>query len=93
MVNDPPQTSAVYSPKECPAKNLALFKFKLNSWFKTLNIQTPTVIIAGCVFCVSFNSDSGPFNIIFESEKSKVSSTVLKILHCLYLNQTAYSKH
>ena len=41
-------------------------------------MQTPTVIIAGCAFCVNFNSDSGPFKIIFESEKPKVLSTISK---------------
>ena len=51
------------------------------SWqIKTLNTETPMVIIAGCVFCVSFNSVSGPFNISSESEKPKVLSTVSKIL-------------
>ena len=44
---EPAHTKAVYSPKEWPAKNFASSKFKLNSFFKTSNIENPTVIIAG----------------------------------------------
>jgi len=78
ILNDPAQTRAVYSPKECPAKNFESFKFKLKHSINTLNIETPIVIIAGCVFCVNFNSASGPFNTRFESLKPKVLSTVSK---------------
>ena len=69
----------MYSPKECPAKYFALLKFKLNFSFKILNIETPTAIIAGWVFFVNFNSDSGPFKIIFERENPKVLSTISKV--------------
>ena len=36
--NDFAQTNALYSPSECPAKNLTLSKLKLNSSFKIENI-------------------------------------------------------
>ena len=34
-LNASAEAKAVYSPKECPAKKLALFKSNLNSFFKS----------------------------------------------------------
>ena len=40
-------TNALYSPRECPAKNLIDLQSKLNSSFKTLKIEKLTIKIAG----------------------------------------------
>ena len=77
--NDPEHTKAVYSPKECPAKYFASPKFKLYFLFKTLYIETPTVIMAGCAFCVNLSSSSGPLRMISDNEKPNVLSAVAKI--------------
>ena len=69
---------AVYSPKECPAKKLALFKSMLNSFFKSWNIEYPTKKIAGCVFSVKSNLSLSPSKIKFDIEKPSISSASLK---------------
>ena len=74
----PAQDNAEYSPKEWPAKKLALFKLISNSFFITLKIEKLIKKIAGCVLKVKSKSDFGPSSISLDNRKFKVSSASLK---------------